>query len=215
MKNLLLKELKLTASPLSFIFIAFSLMVLIPSYPILVGAFFICFGIFHTFQSARENNDVLYTVLLPVKKTDAVKARFLFVVFIQLVSFLLMAILTAVRMVCLSNVVPFSLDTMMTANPAFLAYVLLVFTAFNVIFVCGYFKTAYKFGKPFIIYCVATFLIICIAEVLHHIPGCELLNSSKGNTLQWIMLAAGMVIYIIGILWAVKKSTQRFEMVDL
>ena len=32
-------------------------MAFIPAYPILVGAFFVCFGIFRFFQSGRENND--------------------------------------------------------------------------------------------------------------------------------------------------------------
>ena len=75
-RNLLSKEIKLAASPLAWLFISFSLMAFIPGYPILVGAFFICFGIFQCFQSGRENNDILYTVLLPVSKTDAVKAKY-------------------------------------------------------------------------------------------------------------------------------------------
>lgn len=68
MKNLLTKELRLTATILSYLFILFAVMTLIPGYPILVGAFFICLGIFYSFQLGRENNDILFTVLLPVKK---------------------------------------------------------------------------------------------------------------------------------------------------
>ena len=45
-RNLLSKEIKLAASPLAWLFISFSLMAFIPGYPILVAAFFICFGIF-------------------------------------------------------------------------------------------------------------------------------------------------------------------------
>ena len=44
MKNLLNKEIRLAASPLSWLFLVFGLMALIPGYPILVCAFFICFG---------------------------------------------------------------------------------------------------------------------------------------------------------------------------
>ena len=82
MNRLLTKELKLFAAPLTYFFLAFSLMTLIPGYPILMGSFFVCFGIFQSFQLGRETNDVLYTVLLPIKKSDAVKARFEFVVLI-------------------------------------------------------------------------------------------------------------------------------------
>ena len=74
MKNLLVKELKLSALPLSYFFILFGAMAMIPGYPILVGAFFVCLGIYQSFQNGRENNDILYTVLLPVKKEAAEKS---------------------------------------------------------------------------------------------------------------------------------------------
>lgn len=44
------------------------MMTMVPGYPILVGAFFVCFGVFQSFQNACVNNDILYTVLLPVKR---------------------------------------------------------------------------------------------------------------------------------------------------
>ena len=76
MTKLLNKEFRLCASPLSWIFLIAAGMTLLPGYPILVGAFFVCFGVFHSFQNAREANDVLYTVLLPVRKRDFVRAKF-------------------------------------------------------------------------------------------------------------------------------------------
>ena len=64
MNKLLKKELRLTAAPITYFFLTFALMTLIPGYPILVGRFFITLGIFYTFQMARESNDILYTALL-------------------------------------------------------------------------------------------------------------------------------------------------------
>ena len=52
MRNILKKEMKLSASPLAFIFIAFGLMFFIPGYPILCSAFFVTLGLFHSFQYA-------------------------------------------------------------------------------------------------------------------------------------------------------------------
>ncbi|MGO3548708.1 MAG: ABC-2 transporter permease, partial [Paucilactobacillus nenjiangensis] len=60
MKNLLIKEIQLTSMPITFIFLLFAFMTLIPGYPILMGAFFICLGIFFSFQNGRETNDILY-----------------------------------------------------------------------------------------------------------------------------------------------------------
>ena len=46
MKKLLYKEMRLSVNPLSYWFITFSAMTMIPRYPILVGSFFICLGMF-------------------------------------------------------------------------------------------------------------------------------------------------------------------------
>ncbi|HOE78352.1 MAG TPA: ABC-2 transporter permease, partial [Bacilli bacterium] len=48
MGNLVRKELKLSANVLSYYFIAFGLMTFIPGYPILVGVFLSCLGIFQS-----------------------------------------------------------------------------------------------------------------------------------------------------------------------
>ena len=82
MKNLLIKDFRLSASALTYGFIAASLMTMLPGYPILCGVFFITLGIFQSFQNARETNDILYTALLPVAKHDAVRGKYLFSIFI-------------------------------------------------------------------------------------------------------------------------------------
>ena len=106
MKNLLNKEFRLAASPLAYWFLLAALMTMLPGYPILMSAFFICFGVFHSFQNAREANDVLYSVLLPVQKRDIVRSKFAFTCVIQMIGFVLCAILTAVRMIALPDAVP-------------------------------------------------------------------------------------------------------------
>ena len=120
-RKLLGKEIKLAASPLAWLFISFALMAFIPGYPILVGAFFICFGIFQCFQSGRENNDILYTVLLPVSKTDAVKAKYRFAVMIQMIAFGITSVITMLRMTLMTKAAPYVTNPMMNANQAFLA----------------------------------------------------------------------------------------------
>ena len=94
MTKLLNKEFRLAASPLSWIFLVAAAMTLLPGYPILMGAFFVCLGIFQSFQNAREANDVLYTVLLPVRKADFVRAKYAFTCCIELIAFVLTAALT-------------------------------------------------------------------------------------------------------------------------
>ena len=116
MKKLLYKEMKLSANPLSYWFIGFSAMTMIPRYPILVGSFFICLGIFHTYQQIREYDDITYTVMLPVKKQDVVTAKYLFVLLIESMAFILCALLTIVRMKTLGNAAPYVTNQLMNAK---------------------------------------------------------------------------------------------------
>lgn len=217
MKNLMRKELKLSASPVSFVFILFSAMAMIPGYPILVGAFFVCFGLFQSFQNACLNNDILYTVLLPVKKTDAVKAKYGFAVFIQMVSFLIMLLLTILRMTMFTEAAVYTNNAMMNANQFFLGGILLIFALFNLLFINGFFKTAYKYGKPFLLFSIAAFIIVTLAETLHHIPGMEFLNKTDAmdDIGMWLFFAITLIIYIAVTSISCKVSIKRFEAVDM
>lgn len=177
MGNILMKEMKLSASCLSFIFIAFGLMFFLPGYPVLCGAFFVSLGIFQSFRNARETNDILFSALLPIAKRDVVKGKFLFVCFIELCSIVLMGVVVIVRMTALEHAGPYLSNALMNANWFALGMAFVIFGLFNVVFVGGFFKTAYKYGPPFIAYIILTFVIISAAEAIHHFPGFEWLNS--------------------------------------
>ena len=104
----------------------------------------------------------------------------------------------------------------MNANLAYLAYILIILALFNSIFLGGFFKTAYYVGKPFLLYGAASFIVVLIAEVIHHIPGLEMLNSqSKGLGIQAIVLALGIVVYIALTLCSMKASIKTFERIDI
>ena len=195
MNKLLKKELRLTAAPITYFFLAFALMTLIPGYPILVGGFFITLGIFYTFQMARESNDILYTALLPCKKQDVVRAKYTFCVLIELPGWLLCAVLTAVRLTALREAAVYTKNAMMNANFAYLGWLLILFALFNSVFLGGFFRTAYGLGKPFILYSIAGFAVICLAEALHHFPGMAAMNSqTEGFGMQLIVLVAGVLL---------------------
>lgn len=215
MKNLLVKEIRLSSHILTYLFLAFTAMTFIPGYPILVSAFFICFGIFQTFQNGRETNDVLYTVLLPVEKRDAVKARFAFVCFIQLAAFALFSIFTALRMTLLGGAAPYTENPMMNSNPVFLAFILIVFAEFNALFVGPFYKTAYKFGRPFIAFITVSMITVGVAEALHHIPGLGFLNTAEKLPVQFAALFAAAALYAALTAYSCVKAQRRFDSLDL
>jgi len=217
MKNLIYKEFKLAMPLLTIAFLAFTVMTFIPGYPILCGAFFVCFGIFQAYQLGREDNDILYSVLLPVRKTDVVKAKYATTVILQMIAFVFCAVFTGIRMTFLSSAKVYTTNVLMVANLVFLAFVLLIFAAFNVIFLGGFFKTAYRFGKPFVIFIIVNFTIIGIGEALHHFPGLGWLGavdfSYAGQ--QALILIGAAIVYAIATAVACRASKKRFEKIDL
>lgn len=216
MIKLLIKEIRLTAQPLSFIFVLFSLMAFIPGYPILCGAFFLCLGIFFTFQNAREQNDILYSALLPLRKSEAVISKYIFTIILQFAYLLFSAVFTTVRMTVLARANIYTQNAMMNANIAYLGFIFICFALFNLLFVYGFFKTAYKLGKPFIIFSVAVFIFIGFAETLHHIKGLEFLNTpTEKSGVQASILAFGGIVYAAFTAFAIRHSKKSFEKIDL
>lgn len=214
---LLLKELRLSTSPLTVVFLAFTLMVFIPGYPVLVSAFFVCLGIFQSFQLARETGDIIYTALLPVRKRDVPRAKLLSVSFFQLISVLLASVFTVIRLCFMSALPPYADNPLMPACPTLIAFMLIVYAEFNYIFVRGFFRTAYRLGAPFVRFIVAAMLTVCIYEALPHLPGLGFLaaTDAPGIARQLVLLAVAAVLYAVVTDASCRSAQHRFEHVDL
>ena len=90
--KLLKKEAKLETNLSVYIWILCVLVFyFIPSYPVYIGCFYITLGIMMTYTLNQVNHGMMYTVLLPVRKIDTVKARFLYCGLLEL-SFIPLAI---------------------------------------------------------------------------------------------------------------------------
>lgn len=217
MSDILRKEMYLSASVLSYFFILFGLMFFLPGYPILCGPFFVTVGIFQSFQSAREANDIVFSSLLPIAKKDIVKGKYLFACFIEGCALMVMFVAVVLRMTVLSSIAIYRHNALMNANLFALANAFVIFGLFNRIFICEFFKTAYKFARPFVFFIVACSIVILIAETLHHIPGLTNLNAFGFHNiaLQFILLIIGIFIYLIMTLLSCKKAIQYFEKIDL
>ena len=216
MKNLLHKEIKLASLPITYFFTAFGLMAFLPGYPIVTASFFVCMGIFQSFQFARESNDAIYTLLLPIAKTEAVKSKFLFVVFIQLISFIITAVCTMIRMICLPNAEVYLQNPLLPANLFYLGFCLVCFGLFNLVFVRRYFKTAYKIGLPFLYYCLWAAVVISLSETVKHIPGLSFFGTTDFShiVLQATGLGAGVILFTVMTLLSYKSAVKSFERLD-
>ena len=217
MIKLLKKEMKLAASPLSYIFIVFGLMAFVPGYPILVSSFFVCLGLFQSFQSAREANDITYTALLPVAKGDIVRAKYAFCIVVELGYFILTSVAVLIRMTLLSEAAVYRNNALMNANLVYLGFVLLILGLFNLIFVGGFFKTAYKFAKPFVAFIVAAFVFVGIGETLIQIPVLSALNAFgfEHIGLQVSVFMVGIASFALLTVVSMHRSIKNFEKINL
>lgn len=217
MGNLLRKELRLSASILSYLFIPFGLMFLVPGYPILCGAFFVTLGIFQSFQQSREQGDILFSVLLPVSRRNVVLGKYLFSCMIELSSVALMAAAVWMRMTVFSQSAVYRSNPMMNANFFALAMAFVIFGVFNWLFLGGFFQTAYQLAKPFVRYIVAAFFLILAAETLHHLPGWEGFNAFGWEhiSFQLGLLGAGIGCYLVLSVGSYQCACRAFEAIDL
>lgn len=217
MDSIMYKELKLSASVIAYAFILFGFMFFLPGYPVLCGPFFVTLGIFKNFEYAREANDTVFSALLPVAKCDVVKGRYRFVCLIELASIIVMIIPVALRMTVMVDLDVYRSNVLMNANMFALGGAFIVFGLFNSIFVGGFFKTAYRTGKPFIIYIIAVFICIGILETLYHVPGLEILNAfgMDGCIIQVGLLLAGIGMWIIMTTLSRRRACYNFERIDL
>ena len=230
MKALLCKDFKLCLHPTIFIYLAMVLMLLIPSYPYLVSCFFVCNAIFFIFQSARENGDPMYTAMLPVSKAQTVRARCLFVVLVQTIDILLMAGMCAFAIVSMPDHNAGGTDH----GLSLLAFALVLFAIFNLIFLPSFYKTGYKAGSAFLKSAVGIWLWLIPCEglmiashaiadsnldiaffrFLHENVDC-MPKTAEALTVQAILFGAGLLLYVVCTLLATKISVKRYEKVSV
>lgn len=213
MFNLLYKELRLAAHPNLFIFTALGVLVIVPAYPYGMVFLFGCLAPFITFMYGRETNDIYYTALLPVKKSDTVKAKFLLVILAQITQLMISLPFAVLRLYVLPEGNPAGIE----ANVAYYGFGFITYAIFNYIFLTYFFKSAHKVGNAFILAIIPASLVVLLMEVIVHSPGFVWLDRVEPSFLvrQLPILFVGIVIYIVSIFAAFKVSVRRFERVDL
>ncbi|NLY76476.1 MAG: ABC-2 transporter permease [Tissierellia bacterium] len=213
MFNLLYKELRLAAHPNLFIFTLLGALVIVPAYPYGMVFLFGCLGPYITFMYGRETNDIYYTSLLPVKKSDTVKAKCLLIVLAQMTQLLISLPFAVLRLSILPNGNPAGIE----ANIAYYGFGFIICAIFNLILLTQFFKTAYKVGKAFILAIIPAAIGVIIMEVIVHIPRFQWLDSIEPAIMlkQLPILVIGIVFYIFSMLVAYRVSANRFQQVDL
>lgn len=214
MKTLLYKQFRLLCHPMTLIFCLFGAMVLIPNYPYSVTFFYVTLGLFFTFLNMREQKDIYYSALLPIRKRDAVKAAMVFAVFIELLS----VVITALFCLLSARIQPGKDNAVgMDGNFMLLGVGFLLYAVFNLVFFTSLYRSGYKVGAAYVKANVALWPLMAVAEAVVHFPGLEWLNrvDLQANLRQIPILVVGALSFAGLNIAAYERAAALYEKVDL
>ena len=217
MKNFLYKEFKLCLAPVNYLFMAFSSMIIIPNYPSYVPFFYFALSIFFIFNNSELNKDIAYSMILPITKKQIVKSRCILVCTYEVLGILFTIPFAFLHKKLGNN------EAGIDANIAFYGLVMLPLTLFNFIFFSKYYKKAEKPGLPFLFSSIAFWFTYALLEapfwILPITKNEVILRLDSLNApdliFQLPVLAAGIVIFILGWILTYKVSSRNFEKVDV
>jgi hypothetical protein len=154
--------------------------------------------------------------MLPVPRSHIVLAKHFTVFYTEMLS-----ILVAIPCALISSLVINTNGNIvgMDANFAFFGMTFFAFGLFNVLFLPLYFKTGYKTGIPVLVGMTCYIVCFCLFEVIvnlfpylkTHVDGL----SPAGRPLRLVLLAAGLLFYVITMVVSYRISVKRFERVSL
>lgn len=213
MMKLLYKELALAAHPTLFIFTFLGCLVIVPSYPYTVIFLFGCLAPYITFMFARENNDAWYTAVLPVKKSEIVKAKCGLIISAQIGQLLVSIPFAVLRSLLGIPNNPVGLD----ATLSWYGIGLVIFSLFDLTFFPAYYKSGYKAGKSFLHALLPVIPIMLLDETAVHFPSLAWLDSTAPENLilQLPILLFGLVCYACLLPLSCRIASKRFQKVDL
>ena len=210
MKTLLYKQLRLACHPMTPVFCLSGIMLLIPNYPYSVAFFYVTLGLFFTFLNMREQKDIYYSALLPLRKRDTVRAAVAFTGLIELLALLIAIPFALLRAKLGIGDNPVGLN----ANVTLFACGLMLFAVFNAVFLLSFYRTAYKVGVSFVKACIVMAVAAFIMEAAVHFPALSRFNGYD-LACQLPLLAAGLVIWCGSWPLIFRGAATRYEKVDL
>ena len=215
MRKLLKKEFALAMHPITPLMLALSTMVLIPNYPYTVMFFYMTLAIFFTCMLGRENHDVIYTMTLPVAKSDSVKARIGLAVILECLQMFFMIPFSLLR----QSINAMGNEAGMDANIVLLAEGFLLFGIFNLLFFGSYYKNVDKVGISFVKATIVFFVLVTLDAVATHVVPFirDYLDTPDPKYMGYklIVLGVSIILYFVMTIWGSRLSIKNFEKQDL
>lgn len=213
--KLLMKEWKLCMHPTGYIMLLLSALVLVPGYPYGVICFFMGLAIYFICLTARESHDAGYTLMLPVSRAGAVRARILFCALLEAADMVVTGLFILLKYAIGTLPNPAGLD----AGLATIGEAMIIFAIFNMVFFPVYYRDIGKPGKAFAFAATAVFLWITLEIVASYaVPFVrDILDQPDPRNMgdKALFTLGGLALFLLGTWSAVMRSTRYFEEVDL
>jgi hypothetical protein len=221
MKNLIAKELKLSVGISSIIYLIIGILVeFAPNYPKYIPCLFICIGLFMIFKTGSVNKDLLYTACLPVRKSDTVKARVIIFAFSEVLQLIL-----CIPLIFLSKELKLTNNAGIDLNFAFIGLAFTFYAVFNFVFLTSFYKKGGKEGGAYLKSMIILLIYMIILEIPVFLVKTELPFAKIGRLMdsteysdmikQLPFVAAGLIIWIVGLFITCKVCIKKFEKIDL
>lgn len=219
MKKLLYKEIVLCTNVQIIIFTILALLILIPSWPPATAFVYPLSGLMTLFPLGLANKDIEYTSLLPIKKTDIVKGKVLYISVIEIVVIILSIIGGLIRFFLYEA--PTNQDELsyyLATRPSIslLGFAFLSFGIMNYVLISLYYKNPYKrLVAPNLISLIICVIILTIGSLL--IAFIPLLREYNliGLIVQLSTLFLGVLLFILFSYLGYKRGAKLFSNVDL
>lgn len=217
MYNLVMKDLKLGINPLFFLVpVVLGALMLIPGWLYFIVLLYFCWiTVPNTFGQFRSQNDLMFTSMMPVTKTDMVKARVLVIVILEMLH-MLMAIIFGIINIRLYGEIP---NDFFGPYPGFWGLCFVMYAIFNVFFIPMFYKTAYKFGGAALAGITGAMVFAGLAQWIgiQNSYVSDMFNGSGVHkvALQASLMIAGIVIFIALTMLAYRIAVKRFHKVEI
>jgi hypothetical protein len=190
-------------------------MLLIPNYPYYGVFFYTTLGIFFLCLTGRENRDVEFSLVLPVRKAEIVTARVAYAIALELAQLLLAVPFAVLR----ARILPAPNEVGMEANTALFGLSLILFAVFNGLFFPIYYRNPAKPGKAFLIASTGVMLYMVAAESLTHVVPFFRFRLDTADPLympeKLATLAVGALVFAAVTALSTRASQKRFVTLDL
>ena len=188
---------------------------LIPQWVFYIALMYFCFiSIPNIYSAYNAQNDLGFTIMMPVAKRDLVKAKIGSAVILEIIHIAVGAVFAGIN-IMLYHTSNFVMDL----NFAFFGIAFMMFGVFNLVFFPRYFRTAYYFGFPMLFGIIAAFVFTSVFEAAILISPAAKGLFEGGEPAQRIFQLAVFFCGILGFAGlnyaSYRISAGRFEKTDL